>query len=512
MYLRTQLSTPDTTPFTLLKPRDFPGNVEIELKPGACVNALNYSPYQQSVFCTRDVAKYSNTGNNRIIYFMILFVWVLWLALWPFDPVDAQTNEVSYGVPAAPETPTFMAELNEPQGVLTLDEALTLALLHNPSLAVVAREIRAQDGSVQQAGLIPNPVLGASAQNVGNSVLQGFDGDSLTLSLSQTILLGGKRAKAIRVAELDRELAVWDYESQRMDVLNGVVLSYVEVLRAQQALTLADDMVTLADRMMEAVAARVQAGESSPVDETRARVSLASVQIEQQRAKRALAAARNRLASTWGSTSPAYEVALGQLEAAKPIPSVTLLMDRLTQNPDLARWASETVQRQATIELAKSRAIPDLTVSLGVQEFLQTGDYALGAGISIPLPFFNRNQGNIIQANQRMNKALDRRRNVEVLVATTLNTVYQQFSANYAEVTILEKTVLPGAQSAFDAVEEGYQRGRFNLLDVLDVQRTLFGAKIQHLGALASYHQSKAKIERLIGEPLEATRQMRIDK
>jgi len=182
----------------------------------------------------------------------------------------------------------------------------------------------------------------------------------------------------------------------------------------------------------------------------------------------------------------------------------------LLKTPNLARWASETIQRQASIDLASSRAIPNLTISLGVQQYLKTGDNALGAGISIPIPLFNRNQGNILQANRRFDKALDRQRETQVLVSTTLNTIYQQFSADYAELSILETTVLPGALSAFEAVQEGYRRGRFNLLNVLDTQRTLFDAKIQHLRALASYHQSRIKIQRLIGEPPETAQSLEV--
>lgn len=476
------------------------------------MNFLNCSSRQQIVSRTPHAAAYDNANNVRNIGSTALLMMMFCLVFQPFDSVNAKSIDARPGIPPVSKTPNVPAELNEPQGALSLSQAVSLALSHNPALAAVAREIHARDGAVRQAGLLPNPVFDGSAQNFANSSLKGVDGDALNWSLSQTVLLGGKRAKAIRVAELDRELAVWDYESKRMDVSTEVALRYIDVSKAQQALTLANGLVTLADRMMAAVSARVQAGEASPVDETRARVLLASIQIKQQRAERALATARKRLVATWGSTSPEFEVVLGQLKTVKPIPSVATLLDRLTQNPDLARWVSEIVQRQATIRLAKSRAIPDLTVSLGVQQYLKTGDNAVGAGVSIPLPFFDRNQGNVIQANQRFNKAVDMRRSVEVLLTSTLNTVYQQLSADYAEVTILETTVLPGAESAFKAIEEGYRRGRYNLLDVLDAQRTLFDAKLQHLGALASYYQSKANIERLIGEPLETAQSSEVEK
>ncbi|MGH2707650.1 MAG: TolC family protein [Actinomycetota bacterium] len=396
----------------------------------------------------------------------------------------------------------------EPTGHLTLREVLALALKANPELAPFSREIRAREAGVLQARLFPNPELSVTAANLGNAVLKDFDGPQTTVSLSQLILLGGKRARGIEVAGLDRDLAAWDYETKRMDVLTRVAQAFVEVLSAQEGLALANDLMALAERVVEAAAARVRAGKVSPVEETRARVTLASVKIEQARAARELEAARKRLAATWGSTIPRFQSAQGKLDQVLPIPTLEGLIRRLTQNPDLARWAAELAQRQAAIDLEESRAVPDLTVSLGVTQFTDTDDSALVAGVSIPLPVLNRNQGNIEAAHQRLTKAMEERRAAEVLVTTALNSAYQSLAAAHAEVTTLRQEVLPGAQSAFEAVSRGYRLGKFGFLDVLDAQRTLFGAKAQYLRALASYHQAVAEVERLIGEPVEAARSL----
>ena len=135
---------------------------------------------------------------------------------------------------------------------------------------------------------MPNPELDVTATNLGNDVLRDFDGPQATVSLSQIILMGGKRAAGVRVAGLDRDLAAWDYEVKRLDVLTRVAQGFLAVLQAQQGRVLANDLVALAERVVAAVAARVQAGKSSPVEETRARVALASIGIERERATREL--------------------------------------------------------------------------------------------------------------------------------------------------------------------------------------------------------------------------------
>jgi cobalt-zinc-cadmium efflux system outer membrane protein len=93
---------------------------------------------------------------------------------------------------------------------------------------------------------------------------------------------------------------------------------------------------------------------------------------------------------------------------------------------------------------------------------------------------------------------------MEVRLTTGLSTAYQRLASAHAEATILKTQVLPGAQRAFDAANQGFRLGKFGFLSVLDSQRTLFDSKSQYLLALTDYHQAVAEVERLIGERLEA--------
>ncbi|GAB4365530.1 MAG: TolC family protein [Methylohalobius crimeensis] len=398
-----------------------------------------------------------------------------------------------------------------PQSVpaqLTLRDALSLTLARNPKLAAVKREIRARQGAVRQAGLFPNPVLKVQSSNVGNPALKSFDGPNTTLQLSQLILLGGKLAKGVRVAEWDRELAQWDYRAAYMNVATGTVGAFIEVLKDQARLELADRLVDLAQRVVDVVGAQVREGKTSPIQETRARVSLGSVKIDRRRIRQELESAKKQLAATWGSTEPGFEKVLGKLDQVAPIPPRKALLQRVKQNPDLARWASEIARRQAALDLAESRAIPDLTMRVGATQFHDAGETAVVAGLSLPLVLFDRNQGRIEETRQRLTQAAQERLNAEVSVTTALNTAYRRLAAARAEVTTLKEEVLPGARSAFEAVQTGYRRGKFGLLDVLDTQRTWFDARQRYLVALADYHQAVAEVERLVGEPLDAARSL----
>ncbi len=400
-------------------------------------------------------------------------------------------------------------DIEEPTGILTLPQAQALALMQNPELAGFAWDVRAGEARILQAGLPPNPEFGVELENfAGSGEFRRFDATEITIHLSQTIELAGKRLKRTRVAALERDLAAWDYETTRLDVLTQVTQAFVDVLSAQERLAVNEELVRLAEQVLSTVTERVKAGKVSPVEATRARVALGASRIEFERAKRALEAARKRLAASWGSTTePAFEKAEGGLETIPAIPSIGALTQRLTQNPTIARWATEMAQRQAAVTLEEARRIPDPTIGGGFRHTNETGANAFVMEFSLPLPIFDRNQGNLLEARHLLAKAEEERRAARVQVLAALGEAYAMLSAAYTEATALEQDVLPGARQAFAAASEGYRQGKFGFLEVLDAQRTLFRVRGQYIEALAAYHRAAAEVERLIGEPLSAVTQ-----
>lgn len=395
-------------------------------------------------------------------------------------------------------------QLEEPAGKLTLRQALSLALMKNPELAAFSWEVRANEALALQSGLLINPEVNVETENFGGSGdFNRFNASETTIQLSQVIELARKPSKRRKVSELERDLAGWDYETKRLDVFTEVTKTFIDVLTAQERLAVREEMSRLAKQFYATVSERVSAGKVSPVEETKAKITLASTQIELNRARNTLKAIRKRLASWWGSLSPDFKEVVGKLDNVTPIPELDLLISRIDQNPDLARWKVEREHRQAAVKLEEAMRIPDLTLSGGVRRLNETNDHTYVFGISIPIPIFNANQGGVLMARYRLVKAEEERRSVEVKVHTLLAETYQGLSASSAVVTVLEKDVLPGAQSAFEAAQEGYRQGKFSFLDVLDAQRTLVEAKSQYIESLNAYHISIAEIERLIGESID---------
>ena len=391
------------------------------------------------------------------------------------------------------------AALAQEPAELTLRDALALALQRNSDLAAFGKERSAAEAAILQAGVLPNPVLEIAGDNLGNARKAEAGDRSASIQIGQLLELGGKREARIRGAQASRDLANWDYEAKRIEVLSAVAQRFVDLLAAQQRYRLAGEALALARQVADAVGKRVQAGKVSPVEETKASLARASAEVELEQAGRERAAARSALAALWGSRDARFERAEGNLEKTVPLPGYEQLAARVRDNPELARWSSEIERRRAAVDGEKAKAVPNVTVTAGVARFSQFDDRAYMVGIAVPLPLFNRNQGGVLEANRRLEKADDEQRATESRLLATLAQVYQRLAGIDSEIATLRTELLPGAQSAFDAATKGYQLGRFGYLDVLDAQRTLFQTRGQYLRALADHHRGVSDIERLLG-------------
>ena len=354
-----------------------------------------------------------------------------------------------------------------------------------------------------QASLLPNPEIEVEVEEAGGTgERSGFDSAQTTIALGQLIELADKPRKRTKLASLEKQLAGWDYEAKRLDVLTESTKAYIEVLGAQQQVKLAEQLMEISEKLVASVDHRVKAGKDSPVEKTKSEIVLARASIQNRKARQNLEFTRKQLAAAWGSKAVTFDSVTGRLDVVYPLPPIDTLLELTAQNPDVARWAVEIDRRKADLELEKANSITDPAVFGGIQRFNDTDDNAVVFGLSIPLPVTNRNQGNILAASHNLAKVREQQRQAETLIYTNLNNSYTTLSNAYTEATDMKNKVLQGAKESFNATVEAYREGKVDYLALLDAQRTLFEAEAQYIDALVSYHKAKADIERLIGQEI----------
>jgi cobalt-zinc-cadmium efflux system outer membrane protein len=384
--------------------------------------------------------------------------------------------------------------------MLTMDQALETAFANNPDLAAAQWETGIAQGERQQAGLIPNPEVSWEAEDTRRN------SRTTTVMINQPIELGGKRGARIEVASRAQDAAGIELERKRNVLRADVIQAFYSSSTAQQRLLLSRQSLELAERGLRVAQGRIKSGKSSPVEGTRAEVQLSEVRLELRRAERDEASAYQRLAQVMGAPLPAF-VSVGDPGRSMPtVPDSSLLLNRIGETAELRLAKLQIDQREASLGLEKAQRIPDLTVSIGSQYNERERERVNVVGLSMPIPLFNRNQGNVLAAARRTDQARDLRNASELRLRTDIQTTLDQWMTANTEVASFNQTILPAAQSAVDTATRGFEMGKFNFLDVLDAQRTLISARTQYIQAIAEATDAWVRIERIFGDVALLTR------
>jgi cobalt-zinc-cadmium efflux system outer membrane protein len=395
-----------------------------------------------------------------------------------------------------------ITEIKEPKGELSLRQAFALTLAYNPELAATNYDIRIAEARLLQARLWPNPEVEISGENIaGTDRYSDSDLSENTLLLGQLIELGRKRSARVQEAAAGRTLAEFDYETKKREVFRKTAEQFVELLAAQQRVEVHEGLVRLAYDFEPAVRKRLETGRASDLEKTRIEVVIASARIDLEQARGEVATGRIRLAAQWGSSKPGFGRAVGDLNPIPSVASFDVLAMRLSANPRLARFRTVIAQREGMLAREKAAAVPDLMLRAGPRRIGETNDTTAVVALSVPLPLWNRNQGNIAVAREQVARAGAEQAAISVALMGELAEAYQSLVRSRSTIQILRESVLPGVESALAATNEGYEAGRFSYLEVLDARRATGAARIQHLQALTEYHKAFHAIEALTVDP-----------
>jgi len=388
------------------------------------------------------------------------------------------------------------------EGALTLDQALVLALKQSPTLAMATYDVRVTESLTRQAGRPPNPSVKFKLEEYDRGGA-GFESAETATSIGQRFELGGKRRWRARSAAAQGEVAGWNLERRRLDVIRETTDRFVAVGAAQQSHALARSMVDLAEQTARAVAERVDAGKEPPAQAAKAKAELELVRLDARAAANDRATARLALAAMWGKLDPAFtSVVIVQDAIPSEPPVLSDLKAHLATSPELAWWESEIGLRQAELKGQKAARIPDLQASAGYLQYEEDGTDAFMGSVAIEVPFLDRNSGNIEAARLAVERAEAGRRIAELSLARELMDAHAALGLAIQRVGTLQQDVLPAMQHAFDAVREGYKQGKFGLLEMLDAQRGLFEVQGALVDARMKYRMAVTAIERLIGMKL----------
>lgn len=417
-------------------------------------------------------------------------LWLLCATVLISQPVFAQDAEKT--------KPLAEGAMELPQsGGFTLEDSISKALAQSPRLKAFNSGVAAAKGELHQSTAWVNPEVGVEAENVaGQGAYTGIDSAEVTYGVSQRIEMGGKVTARESIAARGLDIASLDYQAAVLELIREVTVAYAEAVAAEENVRLATEQKDLSEDVLQSVSARVGAAAAPLIQKSRAEVERATATIALDTAMHEREITRKHLAAFLGEDRLVPALDVGAFYAIKK-PDTQAVSEEITTNPDLVKLHAALEQSKARIDLENSNAIPDPTVSVGVRDFRESGDQAFVVGLSLPIPVFNANRGNIEKARSEMARTEQENRSTVLSLNADLAQAEQEAQNAYLRTETLKTEILPSAERAFALAREGYGLGRFPYLEVLDAQRSLFGVKQQQLAAMKDYHTANALIERL---------------
>ena len=397
--------------------------------------------------------------------------------------------------------PEPFSSTNSPSGeLLTLRNALDRVLQLSPELTAYDEESKARAAEISQASRWTNPELSVEVENVaGSGAYSGFDAAETTLQLSQQLALGHKRQLRRSVAEVEYDRARHDQTSARIDLQARIGRHFLTTLAAQEHLKLAEEQIALATRTLIAVEEKIVAGKAPAVEKYRFQSALAEARLDKEKATLSLATARQTLAGHLGLETSALGGVSGDLTILPPLPAYSEIEAQLDRNPESVRRQLESESRRRALAVERANRFGDPTIAVGLRNFKESDDSALLFGLSLPLPLFDRNQGNIQAASSRLAAAQAQEASGRLESRAGLAESWQSLAASLAEAQALREEILPSAQQTFEAASYGYQSGKFGVLEVQEAQQTLIGVRERYLEVLTAAQLAAVELDRLLG-------------
>jgi cobalt-zinc-cadmium efflux system outer membrane protein len=392
------------------------------------------------------------------------------------------------------------------KGELTLEEAMAIADRLNPALAAERLNLDLASAALWEAGLPPNPSLIVEVEDY-----RPKDGIHLgrmerTAGLAFPLVLGGRLAAAEAVASRERDVAGFHYLWKRRELLTDVKRAFVSLLSARGGVDLARESRELARTLHAAAEERLRLQAAPEMEVLKAAVGLAKADLELRRSEKDVDVARRTLQGLLGDVDLPLERIAGSLAARFVVPSLDALRGHVTSAHPLleaARRGKEAAERE--LDLARAERIPDVDLTLvgGVDA---EGYGILEAGLSIPLPLWNRQGARIARAETRIRQSDFQAQAARNDVLLRLAEAYRTFTSAQERAGIYADEILPKAAKALSQTEEGWRLGRFGHLDLLDAQRTASEARGAHAAALLDLNLAAADLEKLTGIRMESIR------
>ena len=389
--------------------------------------------------------------------------------------------------------------------LISLDQAIVLALAHNHSLQATRTLILQNQAQEITANLRPNPTLSADTQFIPFFSPQYFSGENLDqtaqfdIGLSYLFERGRKRQHRLQAARDATAVTRAQVTDAERTLAFNVGQQFVSVLLAESTLQFALEDLKGFRQTVDISQAQFKAGYIGEGDYLKIKLQLLQFQTDVSSARLAKVQALVALRQFFGYDAvPADYDVIGDLGYQPLQAKLDDLQARaLKERPDFRAAELGITAAQSQYLLAKANGKVDVNGTYDISHV--SGETTGSVFASFELPIFNRNQGEIARTNYALAQAKEQEQSASDQVLSDVANAYEAVRSNDEVVQLYTSGYLKEAQDSRDISEYAYKRGAASLLDYLDAERSYRSVQLAYRQALAAYMTALEQLKEALG-------------
>jgi cobalt-zinc-cadmium efflux system outer membrane protein len=386
---------------------------------------------------------------------------------------------------------------------VTLDQAIQLALAHNHALLAARNTIAQSQDEEITANLRPNPVLGADVvglpQESHDFTADNINQTEFDIGVGYLFERGKKRQHRLRAAKDITSVVSSTVADNERTLTFNVAAAFINVVLAESTLDFSKQDLASFQNTIQISEAQYKAGAISEGDFLKIKLQLLQFQTDVTAAELAkeqsLVALRQLLG--FESIPENYDVS-GELAYQKlPYGLEDLEAMAIRDRPDLRAAEQAVTAARSQYSLAKANGKVDVNATLNETHI--TGYNSSSIIVSVPLPIFNRNQGEIARTNAAISQAQQLEQETSEQVMSDVQSSFESLHTNAQTLNLYQSGYLDQAKQSLDISQYAYQRGAASLLDFLDAERSYRSTELAYRQQLASYMLAMEQLREAVG-------------
>lgn len=424
------------------------------------------------------------------------------------------------------------------QGGLTVDEAVRICLLNNPSLHALFMEVGMARADVVQSGLFTNPSLNLALQLPAGGGLANLQG-GIASNIADLWQIPIRK----KIAKRKLEQTILEIAGQAADLAFDARAAYYSTVGARQRHDISRENLAIAKELLDLVVTRQKAGAGNAIDVNLASSQVAEAELLRESSRLAAANAARQLATLLGMATEADLLVLTDSLPATPSTEPdpqALIQLAMTWRLDLRAAEQAVAAAEANLRRQYILIFPNLNLGVsferaerqrqGGRQLLgdtarasiaggrptaptiqprserqrnKRTDIIIGPRINLTLPIFDQNQAQIAKARYAYDQAVKTLEALKLSAVQGIRSAVDQAMTSWRIVRLYEERFIPLARDNLDLSRKSYRAGRASFLSVLAAQRFFLESRRRSIEALQQAANTIPVLERSVGRPFE---------